>query len=51
VALFAEYKFVRTEDFDFQLRRSSGLFGPTEELKLKFNLTTHLIYGGIAFHY
>jgi opacity protein-like surface antigen len=53
VALFAEYKFVQTETFAFKFKESGTIFGfpATETARDRANLTSHLFYGGIAFHW
>lgn len=53
IALFAEYKFVQTETFSFTFRESGTIFGfpVTETARDRADLTSHLFYGGIAFHW
>lgn len=53
IALFAEYKFVQTETFSFKFRESGTVFGfpVTETARDRAHLTSHLFYGGIAFHW
>lgn len=45
VSLFAEYKFIQTSDFEFELSEGA-LTG-----RIETDLTSHLIYAGIAFHF
>lgn len=53
IALFAEYKFVQTETFSFKFKESGTIFGfpVTETARDRADLTSHLIYGGIGFHW
>ena len=53
IALFAEYKFVQTETFSFKFKESGTIFGfpVTETARDRADLTSHLFYGGIAFHW
>lgn len=53
LALFAEYKFMQTETFSFTFKESGTTFGfpATETARDRADLTSHLFYGGIAFHW
>jgi opacity protein-like surface antigen len=53
IALFAEYKFIQTETFSFKFKESGTIFGfpVTETARDRADLTSHLIYGGIGFHW
>ena len=53
IALFAEYKFVQTETFAFTFKESGTISGfpVTETARDRADLTSHLFYGGIAFHW
>jgi opacity protein-like surface antigen len=53
IALFAEYKFVQTDTFSFKFKKSGTIFGfpATETARDRADLTSHLFYGGIAFHW
>ena len=53
IALFAEYKFVKTETFSFTFKESGTISGfpVTETARDRADLTSHLFYGGIAFHW
>jgi opacity protein-like surface antigen len=54
VALFGEYKFVHTAEFEFALISEpgrSGGFGTVEIAKRAFNLSTHMLQAGIAYHW
>ena len=54
LALFGEYKFVRTADFDFNLISKPGtrLGNTTIEIRqLQFHLTTHILEAGLAYHW
>jgi opacity protein-like surface antigen len=53
IALFAEYKFVQTDTFSFRFKESGTIFGfpATETARDRADLTSHLFYGGIAFHW
>ncbi|MFQ5657041.1 MAG: outer membrane protein [Candidatus Methylomirabilales bacterium] len=48
VALFTEYKFIKTFDFNFELVTDPAAFTKTD---LAIGITSHLIYGGLAFHF
>jgi opacity protein-like surface antigen len=53
IALFAEYKFVQTETFSFAFKESGSIFGfpATETARDRADITSHLFYGGIGFHW
>ena len=53
IALFAEYKFIQTETFSFKFKESGTISGfpVTETARDRADLTSHLFYGGIAFHW
>jgi opacity protein-like surface antigen len=53
MALFAEYKFVKTETFSFSFKESGTISGfpVTETARDRADLTSHLFYGGIGFHW
>jgi len=55
IALFGEYKFVSTDNFRFVLISQPGTvggMGPAGQLmKREFNLTTHMLQAGIAYHW
>jgi opacity protein-like surface antigen len=56
IALFAEYKYLQTETFTFKFRESGTIaaFGGltfTETARDRANLTSHLVYGGLGFHW
>jgi opacity protein-like surface antigen len=53
IALFAEYKFVKTETFSFSFKESGTISGfpVTETARDRADLTSHLFYGGIGFHW
>lgn len=53
IALFGEYKFTHAGGFGFEGKESGTFLGipATETIKGNFNLTTHMIYGGLAFHW
>jgi len=53
IALFAEYKFVKTDDFSFNFKQSGTIMGLpiTETARDRASLTSHLFYGGIGFHW
>jgi opacity protein-like surface antigen len=53
IALFAEYKFVQTDTFSFRFKESGTIFGfpATETARDRADLSSHLFYGGIAFHW
>lgn len=49
LAMFFEYKFLQTTDFEFNL--SGTVAGVAGRLDLESDLTSHMIYGGIAWHF
>lgn len=49
LSLFGEYKFIHTGDFKFEL--SETVLGVPVQGTIEANLTAHLIYGGIAWHF
>ena len=53
IALFGEYRFIQTRDFEFQLKEQGtlGFRQVSENLTLKHKLTDQQVYGGIAFHF
>jgi opacity protein-like surface antigen len=53
VALFAEYKFVQTQTFSFKFNESGTIFGfpATETARDRADVSSHLLYGGIGFHW
>lgn len=53
IALFAEYKFVNTQTFSFKFKESGTVFGfpMTETARDRAALTSHLVYGGVGFHW
>jgi opacity protein-like surface antigen len=54
LALFGEYKYVRTGKFDFQLISDPGTIGGTPGVTIRntrFHLDTHLLQAGAAFHW
>ena len=55
IALFGEYRFVLTDDFTFNLISQPGTVGgagPAFQIsKREFNLTTHMLQVGIAYHW
>ena len=51
LALFAEYKYLRTGDFKFRLSETDPVLGAATKLDVKTDLTAHLVYGGIALHF
>ena len=53
IALFAEYKFVHTDTFSFSFKESGTISGfpATETARDRANITSHLFYGGIGFHW
>jgi len=53
IALFAEYKFVQTDTFSFKFKESGTIFGfpATETARDRADVTSHLLYGGIGFHW
>ena len=53
IALFAEYKFIQTDTFSFSFKESGTVFGfpATETARDRADITSHLFYGGIGFHW
>lgn len=53
IALFAEYKFIQTDTFSFTFKESGTISGfpVTETARDRADLTSHLFYGGIGFHW
>jgi opacity protein-like surface antigen len=53
IALFAEYKFIQTEAFSFSFKESGTISGfpATETARDRADITSHLFYGGIGFHW
>jgi opacity protein-like surface antigen len=53
IALFGEYKFIQTADFQFRLENSGTVSGTpvTETRDWEFDLTEHQIYVGVAYHF
>jgi opacity protein-like surface antigen len=55
LALFGEYRFVLTDDFRFNLISQQGTVGgvgPALQIsKREFNLTTHMLQAGVAYHW
>lgn len=53
IALFAEYKFLQTQTFSFRFKESGTIFGfpATETARDRADITSHLFYGGIGFHW
>jgi opacity protein-like surface antigen len=53
IALFAEYKFVQTDTFAFRFKQPGTISGfPfTETARDRADLTSHLVYGGVGFHW
>jgi opacity protein-like surface antigen len=53
LSLFVEYKFVQTQTFEFRFKESGTIFGfPfTETARDRADITTHLLYGGLGFHW
>lgn len=55
LALFAEYKFIQTDTFSFSFKESgtiSGIpFPLTETARDRADITSHLLYGGLGFHW
>ena len=49
LSLFAEYKFIQTGDFEFELSETVG--GVPVTATAETDLTAHLVYGGIAWHF
>lgn len=53
IALFAEYKFVQAKDFSFRFKESGTVSGfpATETARDRADISSHLFYGGIGFHW
>jgi hypothetical protein len=53
IALFPEYKFMHTGEFQFNLRRTGTLGGNTasESSTMRTHLTSQNFYAGIALHW
>ena len=53
LALFAEYKFLQTETFSFTFKETGTIGGApvTETARDRADLTSHLLYGGLGFHW
>jgi opacity protein-like surface antigen len=53
LSLFAEYKFVQTQTFSFKFKESGTSFGfpVTETARDRASITSHLLYGGLGFHW
>ncbi len=53
IAVFAEYKFIHTDSFSFSFKESGTIAGfpVTETARDRANITSHLFYGGIGFHW
>ncbi len=51
LALFAEYKFIQTGDFEFRLSGFDPATDTTVRSKGTSDATSHFFYGGIAFHF
>jgi opacity protein-like surface antigen len=53
IALFAEYKFIQTETFSFKFKEAGTIGGVpvTETARDRADLTSHLFYAGIGFHW
>jgi opacity protein-like surface antigen len=53
IALFTEYKFMHTGEFEFDLKRTGTLGGNTasESSTVRTHLTSQNFYAGIAFHW
>jgi opacity protein-like surface antigen len=53
IAFFAEYKFVHAESFSFSFKESGTIFGfpATETARDRADISSHLFYGGIGFHW
>ncbi len=49
LSLFGEYKFIHAPNFEFEL--SETVMGTPVNLKLETDITSHLFYGGIAYHF
>jgi len=53
VALFTEYKFIHTGEFEFNLKQTGTLSGTpaTESFRVRTRLTGHHLYAGVGFHW
>jgi len=53
LALFAEYKFVQTDTFSFRFKQAGTISGVpfTETARDRADITSHLFYGGLGFHW
>jgi opacity protein-like surface antigen len=53
LSLFAEYKFVQTQTFSFKFKESGTVSGfpLTETARDRASITSHLLYGGLGFHW
>jgi opacity protein-like surface antigen len=53
LALFVEYKFLQTEAFAFRFRETGTISGLpfTETARDRADITSHLVYGGLGFHW
>jgi opacity protein-like surface antigen len=53
VALFVEYKFLQTETFGFTFKEAGTVFGfpVTETARDRADITSHLVTGGLGFHW
>ena len=53
ISLFAEYKFVQTQTFSFKFKESGTVSGfpVTETARDRASITSHLLYGGVGFHW
>jgi opacity protein-like surface antigen len=53
LSVFAEYKFVQTDTFSFKFKESGTIFGfpATETARDRADITSHMLYGGLGFHW
>ena len=51
LAIFTEYKFLQTSDFEFTFSQADPVTGLTLKEDIEIDLTTHMIYAGIAWHF
>jgi opacity protein-like surface antigen len=51
LAIFTEYKFLQTSDFEFTFPQTDPVTGLTLKEDIEIDLTTHMIYAGIAWHF
>ena len=51
LAIFTEYKFLQTSDFEFTFSQTDPVTGLTLKEDIEIDLTTHMIYAGIAWHF